>query len=312
MKRLAILVSGGGTNMEAIAAACREGGVLAGLVEPAVVVSNKAGVGALERARRLGVPSEVVPHARFASREEHERALLGVLRARSVNLVALAGYMRILTPAFLEGAPGPVLNIHPVPTHRYQGPAGYEDLWEHRTRYDANYPTVHLVDVGVDTGQVVLFGLPYRIAEADSFEELRDRGLAEEHQLYPEAIRFLTLSPHLVFQDADASSVELSGISHLSLDVLEAGGEAKKSPGSRIVCLAQRDWQGTGYRIVVEGPGLEREAKLGWLAGTERAAFTRLLVDLLSLSRDLPVEFLYEGIPIDLTDTRPEAPRSSS
>jgi hypothetical protein len=159
--------------------------------------------------------------------------------------------------------------------------------------------------VGVDTGQVVLFGLPYRIAEIESLEELRRAGLAEEHQLYPEAIRFLCVSPHLVFRDRESSGIELSGISHLSLDLMEAGLESKKVPRSKIVCLAQRDWQGTGYRVVVEGGGVDREAKLGWLAGTERVAFTRLLLDLLALARDLAVEFLYEGIPIDLSDTRP-------
>jgi len=304
MKRLGLLVSGGGTNMEAIVEACRDG-VLAGLAEPALVISNKRGAGALERAQRLGVPAEVVPHAAFASREEHERAMLELLQGRGVGLVVLAGYMRILTPVFLEGAPGPVLNIHPVPTHRYQGPAGYEDLWERRAQLGVNYPTVHLVDSGVDTGQVVLFGLPYRIDDVESLEELRQRGLAEEHQLFPEAVRFMCVSPHLVFQDLEASTSELSGISHLSLDLMEAAIEAKKTPGTKILCLAQRDWQGTGYRVVLEGGEVEREAKLGWLAGTERAAFTRLLLDLLGLGRDLAVEFVYEGIPIELTDTRP-------
>lgn len=302
MKRLGILVSGGGTNMEAIVEGCASG-ALAGLAETAVVVSNKTGVGALERARRLGVPAEVVPHTEHPGREEHETAILARLEEHRVEVVVLAGYMRILTGSFLKRAPGPVVNIHPVPTHLYQGPAGYEEVWNRRGERRSNFPTVHFVDSGVDTGQVVLYGLPYRVSELETLEELRERGLQEEHHLYPEAIRYLLTVP-LGEEELEASSSELTGVSHLTLDLIEASAEAKRGSGTRVLCMAQRDWQGTGYRLQIEGPDQSLEAKPGWLAGTERAAFTRLLNELLVLARELTVEFLYEGLKIDLSDSR--------
>lgn len=305
MRRLGILVSGSGTNMASIAEACAAG-PLTGLAVPALVLSNKPGVGALEKAARFGIPAEVVPHAGHPTRESHEQAVLDRLREHRVDLVVLAGYMRILTPAFLSGAPGPVLNIHPVPTHLYQGAAGYEDLWARRDRIAANYPTVHLVDAGVDTGDVVLYGLPYPTAEAASLEALRERGLAEEHQLYPEAIRYLVSSPHLVQAEPESSTSELTGISALSIDLMDAGVQARKRDGGKLLCMAQRDWQGTGYRIHVQRDDGETEGdvKVGWLAGSERAAFTKLVLDMVMLGREIPVEFLYEGMRIDLTDSR--------
>jgi hypothetical protein len=213
--------------------------------------------------------------------------------------------MRILTPHFLARAPGPVVNIHPVPTHLYQGPAGYEDIWARREQLVTNFPTVHLVDAGVDTGRVLLYGLPYRVADASSLDELRQRGLAEEHQLYPEALQYLLTVPDVAAADPDASTIALTGISQFARDFLTVAAEAMRVPGGRVRCLAHRDWQGTGYHLRIESKGGPTEnVRSGWLAGLERVAFTMLLGDLLRLSRDVPAEFAYEGLTIDLTDTR--------
>jgi phosphoribosylglycinamide formyltransferase-1 len=187
--RLAVLVSGGGSNMEAIAQACRAGGVLAGIAELVLVLSSRAGVGALERASRLGVPVSVVPSASFSSREAHEAAVLETLAAARTEVVALAGYMRILSASFLSALGAPVVNIHPVPTYLYQGAHGYEHIWAERARLACCFPTVHRVDAGVDTGEVILYGLPYALGDLESLDALRARGLAEEHTVYPLALR---------------------------------------------------------------------------------------------------------------------------
>jgi phosphoribosylglycinamide formyltransferase 1 len=301
MRRLGIVVSGSGSNMQAIVEACRSD-VLGKLAEPALVLSNRPGAGALDRARLLGVPAECVPHARFPGRPEHETALLEALARHRVDLVVLAGYMRILTSAFLRGAPGPVLNIHPVPTHLYQGAAGYEALWERRAELRAAFPTIHFVDAGVDTGRVLLYGLPYGVADAASLDELRARGLTEEHAAYPEAIRYLLTTPQLEQGELEVSAVAMTGISQLETDLLSVSSAAAGHPGARLLCLARRDWQGTGYHLRVED--VDAPERTGWLAGLERACFTRLLLQMLRLAKHVPCELVYEGLPIELNDTR--------
>ena len=192
MARLGILISGGGSNMEAIVRACRSG-LLSDLAEPAVVVSNRADARGIARARQLGVHCELLPHGSYASRLDHERALEDVLQHASVDVVVLAGYMRVLSAAGLALLDRPVVNIHPVPTYWYQGGHGYEHLFAQAEagRVALGFPTVHLVDAGIDTGRVVLYGLPYPLAGLRSLEALRARGLAEEHRLYPLALRHL-------------------------------------------------------------------------------------------------------------------------
>ena len=188
--RLGVFVSGGGTNLQSLIDNCRIPAFPAELV---VVVSNKTGAYGLSRAEQAGIPSLCVPHRDFASRQEHEREILRQIQPFGVDLVALAGYMRVVTPVLLAGLPG-MVNIHPADTRAYQGAHGYEFamglLPEFPQRLEQTYITVHYVDAGVDTGEIIKQA-PVPILPEDSIDDLRARGLAVEHRLYPEVIRMV-------------------------------------------------------------------------------------------------------------------------
>ncbi|RLB58207.1 MAG: phosphoribosylglycinamide formyltransferase [Deltaproteobacteria bacterium] len=195
--RLAVFVSGSGSNLQAIIDCCRDPACPAEVV---VVVSNRAGVYALERAAAAGVPALVVEHRGFMNRGEHEREILRRLEPYRPQLVVLAGYMRVVTPVLLEacrdhrrGLPG-VVNIHPADTRAYQGAHGYEFalgmLPEHPRRLEQTWITVHFVDAGVDTGPIIAQA-PVPVLPGDDLDTLKQRGLAVEHRLYPEVIRLL-------------------------------------------------------------------------------------------------------------------------
>ncbi|NMB74507.1 MAG: phosphoribosylglycinamide formyltransferase [Myxococcales bacterium] len=193
-ERLAVFVSGGGTNLQAILDACRQPGYPA---EVAVVACNVAGAFGMERARRAGVPVVLVPHRDFRSRAEHERAVLDALRPYGARTAVLAGYMRVLSPVLLDAfwdrereLPG-VLNIHPADTRAYQGAHGYEfalGLVPGARRLSETRVTVHFVDRGVDTGPIIA-QRRVPVLPDDDLERLRARGLAVEHELYPAVIR---------------------------------------------------------------------------------------------------------------------------
>jgi phosphoribosylglycinamide formyltransferase 1 len=193
--RLAVFVSGGGTNLQSIIDSCAQDNYPA---EIAVVVSNKPEAYGLVRAEQAGIPSEVVAHKDFNTRQEHEREIIGRLEKYSVELVVLAGYMRVVTDVLLERffnharkLPG-VINIHPADTLAYQGAHGYEyamgQLDQHPERLAQTKITVHFVDSGVDTGPIIKQA-PVPIEPEDTIDDLRARGLKIEHQLYPEVIR---------------------------------------------------------------------------------------------------------------------------
>ncbi len=188
--RLGVFVSGGGTNLQSLIDNCRDPAFPAELV---VVVSNKTGAYGLSRAEQAGIPSLCVPHRDFASRQEHEREILRQIQPFGVDLVALAGYMRVVTPVLLQGLPG-MVNIHPADTRAYQGAHGYEFamglLPEFPQRLEQTHITVHYVDAGVDTGEIIKQA-PVPILPEDSIDDLRARGLAVEHRLYPEVIRMV-------------------------------------------------------------------------------------------------------------------------
>jgi len=192
--RLTVLASGGGTNVEAILRACEQGRIHATVV---AVVANRPLAGAMDRARRHGVPAILVDHRRYRDRREHEAAMLEALAVHRPQLAALAGYMRLVTDFFLSAFTDPdirvpaVVNIHPADTKAYQGIHGYEFamglLPEHRVRLDETFITVHCVDQGMDTGSI-LAQRRVEIRPDDTLEALRKRGLAIEHELYPAVI----------------------------------------------------------------------------------------------------------------------------
>lgn len=192
MIRLGVLASGGGTNLQAILDACAARKIAA---EVAVVVSNVPGAGALDRARRAGVATEVVPSKGVTDREAYDLRLVEVLRGHRVDLVCLAGYMRIVTPAFLRAfGPTPasrgcprVLNVHPGLLPSFPGLHAQRQCVAYGARFGGC--TVHFVDEGTDTGPVIAQAV-VPVEPGDTEELLGKRILAQEHRLYPQAIQW--------------------------------------------------------------------------------------------------------------------------
>ena len=186
--RAAILISGRGSNMVALAKSARDG-ALAGCGEMVAVISSRPSAPGLARAQELGLETLAL-NARGMGKEVYDEALLAALESRAVDVVVLAGYMRILSPRVVARYRGRILNIHPADTAKHQGLHGYE--WAFENRLPATKITVHLVDEGLDTG-AVLAQREVDLRGAETLDEVERRGLAVEHELYPEALRmFLT------------------------------------------------------------------------------------------------------------------------
>ena len=184
MKRLAILLSGRGSNFEAIANSIRQGRLPASIE---VVVSNLASAPGLEKARRRGLTTLVIP-SRGVPREDYDRSLVYELRRHRVDLVCLAGFMRILSPLFVRSFRNRILNIHPSLLPAFPGLHPQRQALEYGVRFSGC--TVHLVDEGVDSGPILLQAT-VPVLESDNEESLAARILAEEHRLYPQAIGML-------------------------------------------------------------------------------------------------------------------------
>jgi len=183
-RRVGVLVSGRGSNLQALIDAAREGR-LGG--EIAVVVSNVEEAPALARARRAGIPA-VFREYRGRPREEFDLEVADVLESHGVDLVCLAGYMRLLSPAFVQRFPGRVVNVHPSLLPAFPGLEAQRQAWEHGVRVSG--ATVHLVDEGLDRGPIVLQeAVP--VLDDDTPEHLAERILAAEHRIYPRAVRSL-------------------------------------------------------------------------------------------------------------------------
>ncbi|MBI4270173.1 MAG: phosphoribosylglycinamide formyltransferase [Candidatus Rokubacteria bacterium] len=181
--RLGVLASGRGSNLQAILDASAAPGFPSRV---AVVVSDRERAQALDRARANAVPVVWLNPKDFGEREAYDAALTGVLAAHGVGLVCLAGFMRILGPAFVRAWAGRVLNIHPALLPAFPGLAAQRQALEYGVKVAG--ATVHFVDEGVDTGPIVLqASVP--IHPDDTEESLSARILVEEHRLYPEAIR---------------------------------------------------------------------------------------------------------------------------
>ena len=192
MIRLGVLASGGGTNLQAILDACAARRIAA---EVAVVVSNVPGAGALERARRAGIATEVLPSKGVPDREGYDLRVVEALRVHRVDLVCLAGYMRLVTPTFLR-AFGPdaatrgcprIVNVHPGLLPSFPGLHAQRQCVEYGARFAGC--TVHFVDEGTDTGPVIVQAV-VPVEPGDTDESLTARILEQEHRLYPQAIQW--------------------------------------------------------------------------------------------------------------------------
>ena len=180
-----VLVSGGGSNLQAFIDAAGSGGLD---IKIAAVISNNADAFGLERARRAGIDAVSIDHRGFDSREQFDEALGDAIDAYHPDLVILAGFMRILTPAFVARFEGRVLNIHPSLLPKYPG------LHTHQRALDAGDDwhgvTVHFVSAELDGGPPVLQArVP--VLDGDDADTLAARVLAIEHQIYPEAVRLV-------------------------------------------------------------------------------------------------------------------------
>jgi len=180
--KLGVLISGRGSNLQALIDAVGEGRLAASV---AVVISNREHAGGLERARRAGIETLTLSHAGWPSRDEYDRALARELVARDVRLVCLAGFMRRVGRPLLEAFPDAILNIHPSLLPAFPGLDAQRQALEHGVRVSG--ATVHFVDADLDAGPIVLQrAVP--VEDDDTPETLAARILDEEHRLYPEAV----------------------------------------------------------------------------------------------------------------------------
>jgi phosphoribosylglycinamide formyltransferase 1 len=187
-RRLGVLISGRGSNLQAIIDAIAAKQLDA---ELAVVISNRADAAGLERAAKAGIEMVVLDHqdrTKFPTREDYDRELVKQLRARNVGLVCLAGFMRLLSPVFVEAFPNAIVNIHPSLLPAFPGVNAQYQAWEHGAKYTG--VTVHLVTAELDGGPIIL-QQPVPVHEDDTPDTLAARILEQEHRVYPEAIRIL-------------------------------------------------------------------------------------------------------------------------
>lgn len=183
--RIAVLVSGRGSNLQAIVDATRDGLLDA---QVAVVVSNRAEAAGLARARAAGIETLFLSPREYDGRDAYDAAVAAALAARGIDLVCLAGFMRLVGAPLVDAFPNRMLNIHPSLLPAFPGLDAQRQALEHGVRISG--VTVHLVTSELDNGPIVLqAAVP--VLEDDTVERLSARILVEEHRLYPEAIRIV-------------------------------------------------------------------------------------------------------------------------
>jgi phosphoribosylglycinamide formyltransferase 1 len=184
LKKLGILLSGRGSNFEAIADSVSAGRMPA---EIAIVISNRSDAAGLESARRRGLNARLIP-SKGRVREEHDREVIAALREAKVDLVCLAGYMRLLSPEFIHAFPNRILNIHPSLLPAFPGLDAQKQALEHGAKVSGC--TVHFVDEHLDHGPIIL-QKTVPVLEGDDEGSLSARILEREHLAYTEALRLL-------------------------------------------------------------------------------------------------------------------------
>lgn len=179
---LGVLCSGRGTNLQSIIDAVASGQIKAPI---GVVIADKPGVMALERAGKAGIPAVCIDRKQYGSREEFDGALLGELKKYGVTLVCLAGFMRLLTAGFIRAYEGRILNIHPALLPSFKGAHAHRDVLAYGAKVSGC--TIHFVVEDMDAGPIILqAAVP--VMEGDDEDSLGARVLVEEHRLYPRAI----------------------------------------------------------------------------------------------------------------------------
>ena len=184
-RRIGVLLSGRGSNFEALADSVAAGRIPD--AEIAVAVSNREGAPGIDRARARGIETRVIP-SKGLQREEHDRLVVAALEERRVDLVCLAGYMRLLSPYFIQKFPQRILNIHPSLLPAFPGLEAQRQAHEYGVKFTGC--TVHFVDENLDAGPIVAQAV-VPVRDDDTPETLAARILAEEHRLYTEAVRLV-------------------------------------------------------------------------------------------------------------------------
>ncbi len=180
---IGVLVSGSGTNLQAIIDQCAVGAINGRVV---CVISNKADAYALERAKKHDIQAIHLNHRDFSSREEFDASVVATLKAHGVQLVVLAGFMRIITEVLINAFPHAIMNVHPALLPAFPGLHAQQQALDYGVRYSGC--TVHFVDGGCDTGPIILQSVVPVLAE-DTETTLSERIHHEEHRLYPAAVR---------------------------------------------------------------------------------------------------------------------------
>lgn len=181
---IGVLVSGSGSNLQSIIDEI-EAGNLDAVIN--VVISNVPDAYALERARQHNIPTELIDHKNFETREDFDRKLIDVLNSYSIELVVMAGFMRVLTPLFINTFHYRIMNIHPALLPSFQGIHAQERAFEYGVKFSGC--TVHFADDGVDTGPIIIQSV-VPVYDDDTADTLQQRILKEEHRIFPQAIQF--------------------------------------------------------------------------------------------------------------------------
>jgi phosphoribosylglycinamide formyltransferase-1 len=180
-----VLASGRGSNLQAIMNACREGRIPA---KVAVVISDKENAYALTRAKKENIPAIYINPGDFPGKKEYEEFVLKSLKKYGVELVCLAGYMRLVGKTILDAFPERIINIHPTLLPAFPGLHGQKQALDYGVRFSGC--TVHFVDEGCDTGPIIIQAI-VPVLNTDTEETLSERILEQEHRIYPEAIKLI-------------------------------------------------------------------------------------------------------------------------
>jgi len=186
MLTIAVLASGNGSNLQAIIDAIESESLQ---VKIQCVISDRKSALALERAQKNNIPGHYLNPNEYSSREDHEKAIIKILDTTKIQLVVLAGYMRLLTPLFVKKYHGKIINIHPALLPSFPGAHGIEDTFKYGVKITG--VTVHFVDEGIDTGPIIA-QVPVEIRDTDTLESLEHRIHSQEHFLYPRVLQWFS------------------------------------------------------------------------------------------------------------------------
>jgi phosphoribosylglycinamide formyltransferase 1 len=184
-KRIGVLLSGRGSNFEALADSVAAGRIPN--AEISIVVSNREAAPGLSKATARGIPAQLIP-SQGLEREAYDKLVVSALRKREVDLVCLAGYMRLLSPHFVAAFPNRILNIHPSLLPAFPGLESQRQALEHGVKFTGC--TVHFVDEKLDAGPIIVQAV-VPVEDCDTVESLSERVLREEHRIYSDAVRIV-------------------------------------------------------------------------------------------------------------------------